>query len=889
MENAAATAITEAGGKITRKNNLLCARFNENSLGFWIDIIILIEALTEIVKEDSSDLYGYSVVLRKDSENIPEPLCRFFAGDRKGGGIFLDKTTAEELRSFVTFYKEGKTDGETKYGQEIFYRVKDIKIFVPTANTNFFLRDKILTPLGKGGKDSIHSALVIGKSLEGKRYDLYRNGESLPSLFIRFGNGGLNAVTDSWTEQLQILAYSKELDIKQNKADEISSAWKFLFRQRLMNTPSLFAIKTADRFFKLLIDLYADISEYAGTIPEIILENLHIAEEEAAKVIITSLSGRKEFRLLGICPEDIDTDEATASLQKWRPLFPKFLKAEGDSAATEMQDIPADIWEIGYACHLFGKYFPADLFPLLFEESGKSSVMISRSLSFLYALKIVDTLYDPCPWKEDFDIQAEAALGERKEKVRSLVRDRLLAWVGYKRLTPCLRLIEALTELGGADNIDDSLVLESIFREPPDSDASAEQARRIILSAVGAERTKIFDFILDTLKILQSGDTKKIRAAASAPAPDCEAFPVLKAQILINQSVFSLGLRDNNSAMEAIKKVTQICQKTEAAKLASQSAHSHRLFALASLSQMRIRETINYIGFALENAEKTINPQDIGPAAYYSSVIQFLYGNLSLSKMLAKKAFVNFLEGGNPEWADRTRFLEGRLLFETGSYMQAQELFNDIINNPSGEMFAEKQNMLTAWAYRSGIHCGQNTALLPSGTGFDAELFNLEALCLSGDGKSAAALASKLANLPAHDIFYVLEQPDWSSGFAQCDFLCISQKEFYERTIGAYRALAISQHHPSNNEAIRMMQQVLRAGVFPDADISDILLHYILFRVLQNSGASQVDINTAVSIAFKRLQSRAIRIDDSETRRLYFSQPHCNKALVQAAKDFKLI
>jgi hypothetical protein len=42
-------------------------------------------------------------------------------------------------------------------------------------------------------------------------------------------------------------------------------------------------------------------------------------------------------------------------------------------------------------------------------------------------------------------------------------------------------------------------------------------------------------------------------------------------------------------------------------------------------------------------------------------------------------------------------------------------------------------------------------------------------------------------------------------------------------------------------------------------------------------------------VAFKRLQSRAARIDDSEIRRQYLAQPRWNKALEEAARKLKLI
>jgi hypothetical protein len=72
-------------------------------------------------------------------------------------------------------------------------------------------------------------------------------------------------------------------------------------------------------------------------------------------------------------------------------------------------------------------------------------------------------------------------------------------------------------------------------------------------------------------------------------------------------------------------------------------------------------------------------------------------------------------------------------------------------------------------------------------------------------------------------------------------------------------------------------------------DPNDPFYFYAWFKILEESGAAQVDMNTAVSMAFKRLQRRAIRIDDMETRRDWLSLPHWNAALSRAAREYKLI
>jgi hypothetical protein len=85
------------------------------------------------------------------------------------------------------------------------------------------------------------------------------------------------------------------------------------------------------------------------------------------------------------------------------------------------------------------------------------------------------------------------------------------------------------------------------------------------------------------------------------------------------------------------------------------------------------------------------------------------------------------------------------------------------------------------------------------------------------------------------------------------------------------------------------MQRILRDERLSEIDPGDAFYFFVWYRVLEETGAAQVDMNTAVSMAFKRLQRRASRIDDVEVRRDFLSLPRWNAALSRAAKDYKLI
>ncbi|MDR0289441.1 MAG: tetratricopeptide repeat protein [Treponema sp.] len=887
LEDSVVRTVKESGGKVTGDRSLTQAVFDENSLGFWLDILLLIESLTQTLEEAASDLSGYSLLVGKILPGTPNPLCRFLSSGK--GGVFLDKAAVEALRPYITIDEQGKwTEAVNKYGVGPFARLKEIKIFVPTAKLEFPL-SKTNAALTEPGQRP--AALAASQSFEGKRDKLYLrvagftnsgDSEEFSPLFVRFGSGGLNALTDSWAGWMHSISAE----------EEICAAWDFLFRQRLRERPSPFAIRTSIRFFKLLINAYRNLAQAGGKTPVIIIENIQNAEQAAAEIVIDVLRGSQNFLLLGTCTGEL-TD---GDMAKWKPLFPQLTRINTEEPESQkLPELPFDLWEIGYACFLFGQYFPPDLLPRLFEEAGKSSRMISRAFSLLYTLRVIDTPLDPRPWQKHFQYRAETVLGERSGGIRAMVRSRLLAWVEQRKINPCLRLLEILKKLNGTEHIDDSLILRAINCELACADGVALESARYsgVLEAIGGPaRAPILLYLVETMLALHSGKLQAIHAAFANQPPDCSSFPLLKAQVLLNQSLYHIGLRDNEATAEAVKEASMLCQGNSNVCL----AQAYRLSALTSLSRQRIGETIDYIGFSLENAAKSGIFQDIGMAAYYAASVQLLFGNLSRSRILAEKARRHFLKAGNPEWADRSRFLLGRLAFEIGSYQEALEQFEDILENPEGADSAEKNALLEAWACRTRVYRKTYQASQIYRPPFqdirhDASLFEIEAQCLTENYSKAVELYSaNSAAVPASDEFLCIERPDWSSGFAQCELLFFSWDDLRDRMASAYNSIAQSRLFTADDEeATHAMQRVLRGGQFPEIDPNDVFYHYAWYRVLKQTGASQVDISTAVSVAFKRLQSRAGRIDDMETRRQYLTQPLWNKALEQAARDFKLI
>jgi len=347
LEDAAARAVEEAGGKITGERGLVRAVFDENSLGFWIDILLLIETLTQTMEKTRSDLYGYSLLVGTALPDTPD-LCRFLAGEK--GGVFFDKTATEAMRPYITIEEQGRwTATVEKYGMGPFSRLNEIKTFVPTVRLEFPLNKNTESP--EPGQQP--AVLIASQSFEGKRDKLYLRVAGFSSsgdkgdfspLFVRFGYGGVCALTDSWAGWMQPPSPEKTM----------YAEWEFLFRQRLRDKPSAFAVRTASHFFKSLLNLYRGLAKTEGKIPIIILENLQDAGQTIASIVIESLYGQGDVLLLGTCTGEL-TDEA---MTKWNPLFPQLTRVNPEEESDQqLADLPIDLWEIGYFPMILFQFF----------------------------------------------------------------------------------------------------------------------------------------------------------------------------------------------------------------------------------------------------------------------------------------------------------------------------------------------------------------------------------------------------------------------------------------------------------------------------------------------------------------------------------------------------
>ncbi|MDR1419574.1 MAG: ATP-binding protein [Treponema sp.] len=896
LEESIVRACGASGGNVKRERRLLSVSFDEQKIAARLDILTALEGILDILKKDGPGLYGYSLVLGPMTEEDGyEGQGRLLASE--GGGIWFGKEAQKDMSPYVYFEKERPAPFPA------YVRFKGIKTFDAASGKAFPFRETILRALRQSGGRNV---LVQGPPFSGKRDGVLRFASGLfpgiseaerenvsPVLVFRFGTGGsgLCPFLDAWSPSLRSFL-GEAVSLKE--CEELDGLAALLFRERLRDEIPAYMRVKGRRFLDLLLALYVGGMKHKGLTPVLVLENLHQAETAAAEIFMEAcraFSGGEAFPVYGTAAFTGDAGQEEA-LKPWERMFPRIVRLNAGSAAPlPFPDLSPDLLEAAYALELFCRCFPGFLLERLFEEGGKSPAAIARAYSLLRHFDVIDIAADPRPRIPDFAAQAESRLGQRAGAVRALVRERLLDWTGNK-IRPCFRLLEILAGLGdeGASGADpslresrDALVLKSISADlTSGTDGGLRRALargKRFEKIAGAERTETLAYIAETERALLYGTGADIRNAFAAPSP--EPYGPYKARILVNLTAYHLGMRDAASALETVKEAILLSQGKPWMGLAG----AYRLFSLVNLARQRMVETLDYAAFAVENAEKTGSIDEMGIALYYTAAAQFLYGNISRAERLAADTIKQAEKTGRPEWADRARFLLGKFHFETGRYQDALDMFEDLLKgNPS----PEKEQLLAAWVYRSKIYLQSPLIRKPGGGCPDADLFEIEASYLAGDYKKTAELCSRFS-APAEQ-FVFTEQPDWRSGFAQCELLMLLPSEFWGRTVSVYHSLALCRlSRTGAGEAVRTMQRMLRDEGLSDMDPNGAFYLYAFYRILEDSGAPQVDMNTAVSMAFKRLQRRASRIDDMEVQGGFLSLPCWNKALSRAARVYKLI
>ena len=887
IENSVITCTQLSGASIRRENKTITAFFDEKRIGFWIDIIFVIETIQRILAENQRVLYGHSCIFSKSvdydtAKYLQQNLSRLDSPN----SIWCAKSISTGINNFVEFKNHEYIDASNT--NENYLELEKIK-----ENSGQTLENPLRKKIEKILlADKYKNTILFGPEYSGKSdclewYCRKENGFSAPLIF-RFVKRGspVNCYLDAFTGSLKNLFVHNNIET----LERITSLYNELFYERLRDEISTYTARKASEFLSLIIDGCIECKKQDMLIPVIILENIQNSGSLAAKIFIAEWQRISKIHRITV----LGTSADAVVDGQWKQIFNN---GGGGGMISCEQAIPAgfddeapseSLWEIAYTCCLFSRFFPPHLCISLFEEEGKNPDALQKPLELLVKSGIIRSIENPVPARAGLAEKAEALLGGRKLFIRSVVKNRLLDWVHKGTICPCFNLLDALHGLDA--ECSHLLALECIKFDIINSAFSSIEnavASGRFEQITGPALAPSLLYIYNTLKSLIYGTEEEIHRTFKTQPPDVIPNAEYKAQILSIQAIYKIGIKAVSPALDQIKEALLLCQT---ANERTGISLVYRLFSIVNFSKQEINDAIDYLNYAVEYNEKSkdYNEQTLG--YYYSSAVHYIHGNISKAQRVIHCAINAALLCGSSEWARKSEFLLARCYFEIGEYKTAKDLFEALLKKYDSGKNTRYGETIRAWIERSKLYLGITHTSLSKLSCSDALLFCVEENYINGNYEAAVEIADTIAAANTHDDFIFLEQPCWLSGFSQCELLSFSKKDFWNRLALVWRSLAVSKLGRNGQEAaVQTMQKIMRDERLNDTDPNVPFYFFANYKIVSEAGLSEVDRNTAISVAFKRLQRRACRIDDVKTRQSYLTNQYWNNALFLTAKEYKLI
>ena len=896
IENSFKKAASASGGRTENGRRGLLVFFDEDRIGFWLNIVIFLEKARDILREAAPGLFGYALVLGRDIDELSrEMLCLSLSlqSDGKNTGIWC----TGEIRSKLEFYSDFSPityndHGET-HNENIYSEIKKFKIFKPEQPVQEI---RLLTDIHIKGRR--RNTLLVGSNITDLRNEINNFCTeylgNTPPLIVRLSAGSRICFADAYTPVMRSFV-SPWFD--DESLAQMDKTYDLLSLERLRDEWSPYTAEQSRNFFISLIKAYTEMARTHDLYGVLVLDEISRSDENTVKLF------REICNYLGdrVSVLACSSGELTRG---WKELFPQILEYPPGSVESKYysnsvhgeisppDNFPQDVWELAYIMSILGTYFPAHFFPKLFEDEKLNQEMYDRTIEVLASLGFFIPEI-PIPGFPSGMI--EKHLEEKKDKVLSAVRKLFLSWLQSGKLRPCFNLLKILSKLG--ERAGDDLVLKSIKSDIINGtwEGIDEAIKRGEFSAVtGGENAAVLEHIFKTSRALVWGDDAEVQKMFDEPHPPLTCYEGCQVQVHINFAAYYIGMGNNEAASEAIRKAMHLNRS-----LGDNALPAFRFFSLVNLSRRRMDDALEYINFAMDQAEKYEQPEELFITYYYASSINLVFGNQSKAERLIGSAEKIAVSLGQIEWAMRARFFKGRIFFELGRYMEALEVFESL-ETDSG---VSRPNQITnfnetvyAWIYRTKNFLRLVSPMEPRESmnppsGLDGRIFEIEAAYHDGDFSKAASLADNFITSSDATKFNFLftEQPDWLSGFSQCEYLLKPEKIPGTKLAWVYKLMAQSAMQPSTEkkaEILNGMQRFMRDEQIPDTDPFDSFYYHAWYCILQDSMTTgHGDINTVLSMALKKLRQRMDRIDVREIKQTFFTLPFWNRNIYIAAKD----
>lgn len=370
-----------------------------------------------------------------------------------------------------------------------------------------------------------------------------------------------------------------------------------------------------------------------------------------------------------------------------------------------------------------------------------------------------------------------------------------------------------------------------------------------------------------------------------------EAFESLE----LAKSKYDAGQLDESSVLA--KKVLHVFQKEG---VLAGEYRSLSLIAMLSLARKSCDDSIVYLEYALQNAERMNDPYAMLCTRFDMAMVYFINGNFHFA-ICALEAVEKLISTCYAkDWEILLFFMKGRISFELGNYHDSELLFQTSASLASVNLIPESVALCRVWYARSLVHLSrfataENVLSSCIGTIPEAYIFLLEASLLSGRIISSVNLPESLISLSGVSDCWTIDAISWTSGFSLAEDRCYESAGENKIAVRMYEAFYLYYRARFNldTDISRSVEQLSRlarnAQDFKDPYAA--LYYYFCFD-LSNNNKSKVlpaDTTTFLSRGFKYMQKRANEIEDNGVREQFMQNPTWNSRLYRSARENMLI
>lgn len=315
-------------------------------------------------------------------------------------------------------------------------------------------------------------------------------------------------------------------------------------------------------------------------------------------------------------------------------------------------------------------------------------------------------------------------------------------------------------------------------------------------------------------------------------------------------------------------------------------------------------------GAVLEALEQ-LNRGRIGPSsgdgvraelhrAVVDAVASFVYGNFTRADESVSRLLHELADEGQRETYLFAVLLKGRLLFELGSYEEAERRFQHALTEARRLGHREAFSVFEAWQARSAAYLGDTEPARRRLEAIDPTpeslLFLAETQWLADEPSDALQAIERASELSLVRRFIVPERFDWSTGFSSLEEQLVPGRGgsgegggVLESLIAAFHAFLIGCYDTAD-PGIPTLRNLTRGQARRSFDPYAGLYCFWYSKILPRATGELPDNPvTMLGKAVKAAQERMARMDSPQDRSRFFKQNFWHKQLLQDARKHNMV